>query len=65
MIYENGTIDTLNVTGIVPRFIYNGDIIFFKNTSEHLFELHRYSFSDNSNLMIADSFETFHPNIFR
>ena len=58
MIYENGIIDTLNVTGLVPRFIYNGDIIFFKNTSEHLFELHRYSFSDNSNLMIADSFET-------
>ena len=58
MIYENGIIDTLNVTGLVPRFIYNGDIIFFKNTSEHLFELHRYSFSDNSILMIADSFET-------
>ena len=54
MIYENGLIDTLNITGLVPRFIYNGDIIFFKNTSELLFELHRYSFSDNSNLMIAD-----------
>jgi hypothetical protein len=65
MVYENGLLDTLNVTGLVPRFIYNGDIIFFKNTSELLFELHRYSFSDNSNLMIADSFETFHPNIFR
>ena len=58
MIYENGLIDTLNINGLSPRFIYNGDIIFFKNTSEHLFELHRYSFSDNSNLMIADSFET-------
>ena len=58
MIYENGLLDTLNVTGLVPRFIYNGDIIFFKNTSELLFELHRYSFSDNSNSMIADSFET-------
>ena len=58
MVYENGLLDTLNVTGLVPRFIYNGDIIFFKNTSELLFELHRYSFSDNSNLMIADSFET-------
>ncbi|MFL3005112.1 MAG: T9SS type A sorting domain-containing protein [Candidatus Neomarinimicrobiota bacterium] len=58
MVYENGLLDTLNVTGLVPRFIYNGDIIFFKNTSELLFELHRYSFSDNSNSMIADSFET-------
>ena len=65
MIYENGLLDTLNVTGLVPRFIYNGDIIFFKNTSELLFELHRYSFSDNSNSMIADSFETFYPNIFQ
>ena len=65
MIYENGIIDTLNVTGLVPRFIYNGDIIFFKNTSEHLFELHRYSFSDNSNLMIADSFETSNSYTFR
>ena len=30
MVYENGLLDTLNVTGLVPRFIYNGDIIFFK-----------------------------------
>ena len=65
MIYENGLVDTLNVTGLVPRFIYNGDIIFFKNTSELLFELHRYSFLENNNSMIADSFETFHPNIFK
>ena len=41
MVYENGLLDTLNVTGLVPRFIYNGDIIFFKNTSELLFELHK------------------------
>ena len=44
MIYENGLIDTLNINGLSPRFIFNGDIIFFKNTSEFLFELHRYSF---------------------
>ena len=29
MIYENGLIDTLNINGLSPRFIFNGDIIFF------------------------------------
>ena len=66
MIYENGLIDTLNINGLSPRFIFNGDIIFFKNTSEFLFELHRYSFLENSDSVIADSFRTISsfPNTF-
>ena len=67
MIYENGFIDTLNITGLSPRFIYNGDIIFFKNISENMFELHSFSFLDSSHFMIADSFKTLslYPTIFR
>ena len=67
MIYENGFIDTLNITGLSPRFIYNGDIIFFKNISENMFELHSFSFLDSSHFMIADSFKTLslYPTTFR
>ena len=59
MVYDNGIIDTLSITGMNPRFTNNGDIIFRKiissNNYNELYKLYKFSFADSSQTLIVDS----------
>ena len=59
MVYNNGTIDTLNITGIDPRFTNNGDIIFREIISvdnyNEIYRLYKFSITDSSQTLIVDS----------
>ena len=55
MLFNNNSIDTLNISGKDPKFTLDGDIIFRKNFSDDFYGLYKLNFEDSSETLLIDS----------